>query len=124
MFGRPPTTLEDWEKVSWLDPSNRDPAVKVVESSVVAVANIRPVPGQGTVLAVTAVLPRDRNRGVARHVVPSRHQPMTTWHDTSVLATANVSTTATTSYLAFVRPVGPCPRAVDTGFVVTQLRAA
>lgn len=48
VFGRPPTTPEDWEKVSWLDPSNSDPAVKGVESSVV-VANIRPVPGQGTV---------------------------------------------------------------------------
>src|SRR6185369_11756658 len=48
VFGRPPTTPEDWEKVSWLDPSNSDPAVKGAESSVV-VANIRPVPGQGTV---------------------------------------------------------------------------
>lgn len=48
VFGRPPTTPEDWEKVSWLDPSNSDPTVKGVESSVV-VANIRPVPGQGTV---------------------------------------------------------------------------
>ena len=26
--------------------------------------------------------------------------------------------------LSFVRLAGPCPRAVDTGFVVTQLRAA
>jgi hypothetical protein len=46
VFGRPPTSAADWEKASWLDPANDDPALKGTDSSVV-VTHIKPVPGQG-----------------------------------------------------------------------------
>jgi hypothetical protein len=48
VFGRPPTSAADWEKASWLDPANDDPALKGTDSSVV-VTHIKPVPGQGVV---------------------------------------------------------------------------
>ena len=48
VFGRPPTSPEDWAKASWLDPENDDPALKGTNSAVV-VTHIKPVPGHGAV---------------------------------------------------------------------------
>ncbi len=48
VYGRDPTSSDDWMKASWLDPDNVDPALKGVDSSVV-VTRIKPVPGQGVV---------------------------------------------------------------------------
>jgi hypothetical protein len=48
VFGRPPVSAADWERASWLDPANYDPALKGTDSSVV-VTRIKPVPGQGVV---------------------------------------------------------------------------
>jgi hypothetical protein len=48
VYGRPPSSQEDWAKASWLDPENFDPALNGVDSSVV-VTRIKPVPGQGVV---------------------------------------------------------------------------
>jgi hypothetical protein len=48
VYGYPPSSAQDWEKASWLDPENFDPALKGTDSSVV-VTKINPVPGQGVV---------------------------------------------------------------------------
>lgn len=59
---------------------------------------------QGTALTQAAVLPRDPSRGVAWHVVPSRHHSMTTWQNTSVLAPSTSRPRRRFLYPTFVRP--------------------